>query len=1111
VTDFQKALASRAQVDAWTPDDAPSTWSETFSAAWASARREELSSSADNAWQKQNQARAKKIGELGGDERLALAYDPRLAERLRKREAEHGAELGTFWWLDASPLQRKAFQEVRRFERQYPDQVLDDEGLMEQFKTEAAELRKAEEHTRLRGPGTAEFVGTGAAIMTDPLILLTLGIGAEVGAGRTLLATIGRTAAAEGAIGMAVELPIQAQVAAFKRELEAPWSFRDSAMNVLSAGLGGAVIGGTIGAGVFGGRKLLDRYRTARESGQIDVTPDLEHAEEILEQTLQFHRENPLLPERLELAEGEVGISPAAAERVHEQAYDLAKAQHDAGRPVDVGRELEGWEQSEPIGQVIRRTEDPAELIDLDPLELEVDARTFQFKTGSDGAGVTDALKDVKRFDRRLAGVALVWERADGRRFIADGHQRLALAQRALEAGQDPGEVRLNGFLLREADGITAADARQMAAIKNMAEGSGSALDAAKILREVGPMGEAMLPPLPPRSALVRQARGLATLGEDEFFQVINGLIDVRYGALVGTATTDPRLQAAMIDIIRKTQPANDTQAHSIIEQVKTQGVEVRTTEDLFGEQSFSESLYLERAQVLDAALREARNDRAVFGRLVAEEGRITEAGGNRLDRQANQQRIEEATSAATQIAILANSKGPLSDALTDAARTVKGGARPGAAAADFLKAARRAILEGDHRRGAPGGARPGGDPPRAERVAPEPKVGEPVNAAGMSEAQKNAAQDALIARQRQQSIDELYQVAEKHQAALRRAAADIVDELGEDVQLADPGIKLRETAEDKLVRKGVTAGELTDVIRLGFLVRTPELAARIIARLSETFEVLDEGVTVTGMGYLDHKALVRFTDGRVGEVQLWEPSMAEAKFGQGHELYQAARAIDAEAAATDPALARELEAIVEASKDLYAQALAAGSPEWRRLAMMRLPEDMRARVQAALDAGAGSGGEPGNVSRKAAREISSPDSSTSTGAARDQAPESRGTKKASSPPAGVSRTTAGRASQLKNRSAIDSPPRSIVRQVDDPRSPEPDTTRTGTVPDIEYEAVMSRAAELIEEQGSLLTVADEVNGELQIRTAAGRLEELDLFEETLERVRVCNTTGRAA
>lgn len=1101
--DLLKSFASRSRFEGFTSDDLPSAWSDTRRAAAALQVREENSSSAANALAAGHEKNVEKIVELGGNKVLADIWgdwDPALRNSLRA--AELRGELDKHpRWRAFHPYAKEAYFHVRDFEKRFPDQIPNDEQIMATFATEAAELRQGEQHILQRGSGVAAFVGTAQGVFQDPLVLATLPYGASAGVGRTTLGAAVRVAAVEGSIAAAVEIPIQAQVFKFKREIESPWSFSQSAINVLAAGVGGGVLAGTITGGVIGARNALKSYRAAKEAGDVKPTPAMDEAEQILEDTLGLHDENPLDFENL------VGDKSIPADTPHERAIETARAQHTENQPVDVADDVRGLEPDDGVNQVIRRAEDPGELIDIDPTTVEIDAKTFQFKSGSDGAGVDDTLQGIKTFDRRLAGVSLIWERADGRRFIADGHQRRALALRALEAGQDPAQVRLNGFLLREADGVSAIDARRMAAVKNMAEGSGSALDAAKILRQVGPMGEAMLPPLPPRSALVRQAKGLANLGDDEFLQVVNGVIDERFGALVGQATTDNQLQQAMIDVLRKTKPANETQARSIVDQVRTAGIQAKETKDLFGAHQVAESLYLERAQVLDAALREARKDKAVFGRLLSEEGRIAETGQNRLDRNANQQRAQEAANATTQISRLANSKGPVSEALTEAARQVKAGKKPADVAESFLATTRRTLLEGDRGRLETGRARPSSDPTFTQGSL-KLKKGAPLRLSELPPDARAEAQVRMLDRQAGLSVADIYAKAEKNQRLLAREARTIVDELGEDIEIADPGIKVRATSEEKLLRKGKAAGELTDVVRLGFLVRTPDIATRIIDRLAERFEVLDEGVTVTGMGYVDHKALIRFDDGRVGEIQLWDPELARAKFGTGEDIYAQVRSISADDLATDPALAARVAAAETASKDLYANALARASDEWRRTAMMVLPEDMRARVQAAVEAG-GTAGAPGKASKNAFREISDPDSKISTGEARDQVDAPDATKKPSRPPPETSRITAGRASQLKNRSAIDAPPRKIVRAADDTRIGTPDATRTGTIPDTEYDAVLAKAAELIEDSGAAARVGREIGGELESRTLASTLESLDAAEETLERIRICTFAKR--
>ena len=53
----------------------------------------------------------------------------------------------------------------------------------------------------------------------------------------------------------------------------------------------------------------------------------------------------------------------------------------------------------------------------------------------------------------------------------------------------------------------------------------------------------------------------------------------------------------------------------------------------------------------------------------------------------------------------------------------------------------------------------------------------------------------------------------------------------------------------------------------------------------------------------------------------------------------------------------------------------------------------------------------------------------------------------------------------------VDAVPRSIVRALDDSAAPSPDPTRTGTVPDTEYDAALAQAQDIIDDQGAFATV----------------------------------------
>ena len=328
----------------------------------------------------------------------------------------------------------------------------------------------------------------------------------------------------------------------------------------------------------------------------------------------------------------------------------------------------------------------------VDPRSLEVDAARFQFKEGGDSQGVTDRLNGVTQWDPVKANIVTVFEQADGRRFIADGHQRRGLAMRLIE--QDPsqaGQIRMLAHILRESDGYTAERARVVAALKNIAEGTGTSIDAAKVLR-TNP--EELDASLPKGSALVKQAMGLARLSDKAFGAVVNEVIPENHGAIVGRLVEDPAYQMPVIDVLAKTRPATAFQAEAIVRQTLSAGFAEQRTGSLFGEEVLQQSLIAERAKVLDVASREIRNNKRVFSTLAREADNI-EAAGNELNRDENARRASQNAQLEQILQKLATRRGPISDALNQAAQRIADGERIGKVAREFAGLVQDRVADG--------------------------------------------------------------------------------------------------------------------------------------------------------------------------------------------------------------------------------------------------------------------------------------------------------------------------------------------------------------------------------------------------------------------------------
>jgi len=443
------------------------------------------------------------------------------------------------------------------------------------------------------------------------------------------------------------------------------------------------------------------------ENGRLpgSVTPlrtreeiDLDQVPWTAEDTARFgepwpgYSEGAPMPTRTVTPEG----APAA---INENAPKAAT--EAAAAPVPVPAPETAATPELPATRLTIAAEQPSGLRSFLPADLKIDAARFQFKEGGDLAGVTDRLQGVTKWDPIRSGVGIVFEDLDGVPYVVDGHQRVALAQRIAEA--DPTQApRFHAHVLRAAEGVTDADARAMAAAKNIAEGTGTALDAAKVLRDRPDLADS----LPPRSELVRQAQGLANLSPEAFGMAVNDVVPANYAAIVGRlAPADPKLQGALVNLLAKAEPANAVQAESIVRQGMDAGLHTETQASLFGDQEVMSSLYAGRARILDRALKTLRRDRTVF-QGIADNRAIIELLGNRLAQDENFARAAADAQAVQILQTLANRRGPPGDALTGAARDVADGRVNLAAATDvFVAEIRRQSQSGTLVRGADGGA----------------------------------------------------------------------------------------------------------------------------------------------------------------------------------------------------------------------------------------------------------------------------------------------------------------------------------------------------------------------------------------------------------------------
>ena len=258
-------------------------------------------------------------------------------------------------------------------------------------------------------------------------------------------------------------------------------------------------------------------------------------------------------------------------------------------------------------------------IVELDPRWINVDAQRFQFKSGGDEFGVTERLRGVKDFDPHMCGWAMVWEDKDGHLFIADGHQRHGLCRRALAHGQEG--IKLPCRVYREVDGISAEDVKVKAAHKNIAEGTGTALDVATVIRSHGSLPEH----IPANGKHVKLGKQLAQLTPDTLRAVANGVISEEFGGIITATLTQaqqtgflseeqkPEMEKAVLNAFLKYKPTPEQAGHIASEVLRTGLVKEEESGLLFGELAERDDIMRERSEILQAAEGLLRDERTVM------------------------------------------------------------------------------------------------------------------------------------------------------------------------------------------------------------------------------------------------------------------------------------------------------------------------------------------------------------------------------------------------------------------------------------------------------------------------------------------------------------------
>ena len=539
---------------------------------------------------------------------------------------------------------------------------------------------------RATGMGTVgNFAGSFSALVTDPLVLGTLPIGAMYKVPTTALAAAWRVAWVEGLIGTAVEIPIQIKAQGFRKEVGLKTEVELfgqkvnlGVLNTLTVGAGSFVLGGLI-QGIIKGvpnatgtlRKALNKSSDA-EIDKISKALKIENPEEL---SKVKQPENPFEETKA--------------------TSQLDTENHNAAQTMvlnDIKKEIKPIEaaiKSKSINEITANNQI------YKPEEIEFDPVNFQYKTDGDKRGVSNKLAEVKEWDNVAAGTIMVFEYRNGKKAIVDGHQRLGLAKRLSAQGK---KIDLLAYTIREADGITPEAAMIKGLMVNLMNNTGSASDAAKILRSrYGVDAEQIKKFLPPRTNLVRNTFGLTELSDDAWGMVVNNRQLENLGAKVGEIIEDKSLHANIIKILKDKKFSTIGELEQTLRLTNTLPKTVTKQDTLFGTDFFAETLLVERSQLLNWAKKNINKRSAAFKTIVENDTTLQKAGNklNKLNNEEQRLIYEQVGERFEQIATRAGAE--LSDKLTKAAQLLKDGKR-GDAEKFFQQAIDDAAAKGDFR-----------------------------------------------------------------------------------------------------------------------------------------------------------------------------------------------------------------------------------------------------------------------------------------------------------------------------------------------------------------------------------------------------------------------------
>ena len=372
---------------------------------------------------------------------------------------------------------------------------------------------------------------------------------------------------------------------------------------------------------------------------------------------------------------------PAPQEATNAEAVRSDQGQPGQERVIPEGSQNQGGENlqrqapEQPGNAVQRQAQGEAQKeVDVIPTKtLVLEPDRFQYKReGKEAKG--QGLKG-KKFNPDLLGVLDVWsDPKDGRPRVVNGFNR---ANALFENNIPDAPVRYI-----KAD--TAEEARAIGALRNIGEGSGTAIDAAVFIKQSG-MDRDQLSKMLPDKQLVKDGINLSRLPLSIINEISRGEFDEKLGATIGKNFTDIKDMVDAHDAIKQRleagRPVNQKWVDEYVRQMKS--VPVMEMQDqqvgMFGDEPIKKRLIEERTSVSNHVLNQLSKDKAL-GAIAAKSDYIKQVGAGEINKDVASKLADTARIMAELYKKESIYKGPVSDALNEAAQKIAKGGNENAA-----------------------------------------------------------------------------------------------------------------------------------------------------------------------------------------------------------------------------------------------------------------------------------------------------------------------------------------------------------------------------------------------------------------------------------------------